>query len=133
MLRTSRQHLIAAGETYWQHMQFAGAVGLMAIGAGLACLIHALIPALCQRTCSQTIALLQQLFRDRDSLPEVTAQASGAMIFAALIGMSAFAGIVPVAAGASAWFGLVVFTLAFAIPATFLISNPELSPVESSD
>ena len=50
------------GESYFQHMRFALVVGTLATGAGLACLLHAFVPALCERTCSRAVASLQHLF-----------------------------------------------------------------------
>src|SRR5688500_10812392 len=57
MLSKSREHLSSAGETYCEHCAFAASVGLMALGAGLACLIHALLPGLRQRPCTETARL----------------------------------------------------------------------------
>lgn len=129
MIERSRDHLKAAGEGYFEHLRFAGTVGLMTIGAGLACLIHALVPALCERTCSRTVALLQELFADRDRLPAVTQRASGAMTFTGLLGLALLSALAPMTAGASVGFSLALFVVALAIPAAFLLSNSELEPV----
>jgi len=68
MLTSSREHLIEAGETYFQHMRFAFIVGALAVGAGLACIVHSVVPALCPKSCSRTVGLLQTLFADRHKL-----------------------------------------------------------------
>ena len=129
MLSKSREHLRSAGETYFQHAAFAACVGLMAVGAGVACLIHALVPALCQRTCSTTVSLLQELFADRSRLPEVTERASGPMTFVGLLALTGFAACLPLAFGAGASLAALVFALALLMPATFLLTNSELAPV----
>ncbi len=129
MLSKSREHLSSAGETYFQHAAFAASVGLMAVGAGLACLIHALVPALCQRTCSTTVSLLQELFADRSRLPDVTEQASGAMTFVALLALAGFSACLMLVLGAGSGFAALVFALALLLPVTFLATNSELAPV----
>ena len=84
MIKECRNHLQEAGETYGQHMLFAMTVGFMAIGAGLACVLHAIVPALCKHRCSETIRALYRLFENRGELDRVREQASGAMTFAGL-------------------------------------------------
>jgi hypothetical protein len=53
-------HPRAVGETYWAHQRvalgFAGAL----LGAALACLLHALVPALCRTTASRMIERLHR-------------------------------------------------------------------------
>lgn len=129
MIKTSRAHLAAAGETYLQHLRFAAAVGLMAVGAGLACLIHALVPAFCQRTCSTTVALLHELFADRSRLPSIAERGSGTAIFTSLLALALAVGLLPILAGAPAGLGLGMLALALALPAAFLASNSELESV----
>ena len=51
-------HPHAVGETYLQHSQVAGSVGLKMIGAGFACLVHAALPFLFVTTGSRTILAL---------------------------------------------------------------------------
>ena len=43
-------HPHALGESYWQHQRRASQFATSMIGAGLACLIHALVPALFERS-----------------------------------------------------------------------------------
>lgn len=131
MIRQSRQHLAIAGESYAEHFRFAITVGSLAIAAGLACLIHALVPALCTRTCSTIIARLQRLFVERRILDEVAQQSSGAITFVGLLALSGAVAVAPAISGASFVLGLIVGTLAFAIPLAFLLSNPELDSVDA--
>ena len=53
MITQSRGHLRAAGEGYWQHFRFATTFGLLAMGAGLAAILHAFIPGICTQTASR--------------------------------------------------------------------------------
>lgn len=50
-----QDHPKAVGESYAQHAGIAAGFGLRLIGAGLACLVHALIPGLFVTTGSRTI------------------------------------------------------------------------------
>ena len=129
MLHKSREHLRSAGETYFAHFAFAAPVGLIAVGAGLACLIHAFVPALCQRTCSTTVRLLQDLFADRSQLPLVIDRASGAMTFVGLLAMCLLTACLPLALGATPGLAALVLALSLLLPAAFLASNSELAPV----
>lgn len=52
------KHLQDVGETYDEHFVHAGRYGLVLIGAGLACLVHAVFPFLFERTGSQCISKL---------------------------------------------------------------------------
>lgn len=52
------QHPIEVGESYGQHLRHAGGVGFVLVGAGLACLIHAVLPFLFVNTGSNTIKRL---------------------------------------------------------------------------
>ena len=125
MIAASRAHLEAANESYFGHMRFAATLGAMAIAAGLACLIHALIPALCTRTCGLTIGRLRTLFDDRGSLPAVISQTSGAITFVGLVTLSGTIAAAQLVYGPS-MIGPALALLTLAIPAAFLLSNPEL-------
>ena len=57
-LRAFTEHPASVGETYTGHMARAACFGLRMIGAGIACLVHALLPFLFQRTGSVAIAEL---------------------------------------------------------------------------
>lgn len=52
------EHPTEVGETYGEHLVHAGSVGLTLIGAGLACLVHAVLPFLFVNTGSATIRRL---------------------------------------------------------------------------
>ena len=65
VIGASKRHLGDAGESYFQHLRFATKVGAVAIGGGLACIVHALVPGLCTTTGSRAIARLNQLIDKR--------------------------------------------------------------------
>jgi len=129
MLRVSRKHLAEAGESYLEHMRFAATVGVLAIGAGLACLLHALIPGVCPRTCSRTVALLQELFADRRRLRAVSDQSSGVVIFVVLTAVSSLTAVVMIAWIEDALIGALAIAQAYALPTIYLSQNPSLDPV----
>lgn len=52
------EHPRSVGENYAEHLQMAGSFGASMIVAGLACLVHALIPALFEKTGSSAITRL---------------------------------------------------------------------------
>ena len=58
-------HPRSVGESYFAHQRVALSVGLSLFGAALACLVHALVPALCERTASRTILALNQRINTR--------------------------------------------------------------------
>jgi len=61
--RAFREHPRSLGESYWQHQQRALAFGMAMIVAGLACLVHALVPALFERTASGAVLRLHERMR----------------------------------------------------------------------
>lgn len=130
MLKRSKDHLLSAGENYLQHMRFALMVGFVTVGAGLACVIHALVPAMCERTCSRTLGQLSLLFSDRGRLRHFEREASGVFTFIALILLASATAMIPAALGGGWALIATIALLAFAIPFTFLSTNPELEPVE---
>jgi hypothetical protein len=130
MLKRSKNHLLTAGESYLQHMRFALMVGFVTVGAGLACIIHALVPAFCERTCSRTLGQLGMLFSDRGRLRQFEREASGVFTFIALILLSSATAMIPAALGGGGALIATIALLAFAIPFTFLATNPDLEPVE---
>jgi len=65
MIGASRRHLGDAGESYAEHLRFASKVGAVAIGGGLACFAHALVPALFPTTGSRAIQRLNELLENR--------------------------------------------------------------------
>jgi hypothetical protein len=56
-------HPRSLGETYWQHQRRALRFGISMIGAGAACLVHALLPAVFERTASSTVQRLYDEMR----------------------------------------------------------------------
>ncbi|BBK33815.1 hypothetical protein EDC65_3652 [Stella humosa] len=58
ILDSFTRHPASVGESYGQHLGFAGGVGLRMIGAGLACVVHGIFPFLFVRTGSRTILAL---------------------------------------------------------------------------
>lgn len=65
MIRTSKRHLQDTGESYFQHLRFASRVGAVAIGGGLACFAHALVPGLFTSTGSSAIRRLNRMIEER--------------------------------------------------------------------
>ena len=53
-------HPAEIGETYLEHMEVAGSFGFQLMGAGLACMVHAVIPCLFERTGSTVIKSLHE-------------------------------------------------------------------------
>ena len=129
MLTKSRVHLLEAGEDYLEHLRFAVGVGLMLVAAGLACIIHGLIPGLCTKTASRTVDELRRLFVERHALASVLEQASGALTLVGLVALTIPAWALLLL---SPGYPLPLLTAAFAIaiPAVYLWTNPQLEPVE---
>jgi len=53
-------HPRSVGETYGEHLRVAAGFGLALVGAGIACLLHGLLPFLFVRTGSETVRRLHQ-------------------------------------------------------------------------
>lgn len=51
-------HPRSVRESYVEHAVAAGTIGMRMIAGGLACLVHAVVPAMCVRTGSTTIKQL---------------------------------------------------------------------------
>jgi hypothetical protein len=59
------------GESYWTHAKFALAIGFRMLGAGVACIIHAIVPELFKTTAStqaQQVLVLMASRRRSSSL-----------------------------------------------------------------
>ena len=69
LARLFREHPASVGESYSEHARNAGRYGLLMIGCGLACLIHALLPFAFKRTGSDTILSLSDELRQRRAPP----------------------------------------------------------------
>lgn len=63
------RHLREAGETYPEHFGVAAGFGLRMIVGGLACLVHAVFPFLCERTGSETVRRLNGTLSRRVDRP----------------------------------------------------------------
>ena len=128
MLQASKRHLADVGESYFEHMRFALLVGTLATGAGLACILHAIIPAMCERSCSRAIASLQRLFVDRSRTEEVIAENSALLIFVVLIAISLITCVAVTVCTAGSWLALIVIPQSFTLPIVFLSQNRGLDP-----
>lgn len=53
-------HPRSMGETYGEHLQTAWGFGSSLIWAGLACILHGLVPALCTTTASRSVTALHE-------------------------------------------------------------------------
>lgn len=59
-LKAFTDHPRSVGETYLQHMSVASRCGLSMIVAGMACLVHAVLPFVFVRTASNCLTRLYQ-------------------------------------------------------------------------
>ena len=59
------EHPESVDETYFQHLGFAGLFAGKLMLAGLAAIVHAIIPALCQKTASNIIRELYSKVENR--------------------------------------------------------------------
>jgi Family of unknown function (DUF6356) len=60
LIRAFSEHPASVGETYTEHMGRASCFGVRMIAAGVACLLHALLPFLFVHTGSRAIAELNE-------------------------------------------------------------------------
>lgn len=126
MIRRSLAHLREAGEGYWQHFRFATTFGLLAVAAGLAAIIHAFMPAMCTHTASRIVRHLGRLLEDRSQIDAVESEAVEARAFVLLL-ILATGIVVPLwLLGAPLTIKISYTVLAYALPATLMLSNPEL-------
>ncbi|MFT4707220.1 MAG: hypothetical protein ACI9PU_001060 [Ascidiaceihabitans sp.] len=58
-------HPRSVDESYFEHLLFAGGFALRLVGAGMAALIHALIPCLFEKTASQMIIKMHDKIHNR--------------------------------------------------------------------
>jgi len=58
-------HPQQAGESYFQHQRMALSFALPPLGAGLAAIIHAAVPGLCERTAGDIIRKLYARLEQR--------------------------------------------------------------------
>ncbi|TLY55134.1 MAG: hypothetical protein E6K35_11950 [Gammaproteobacteria bacterium] len=72
VIRLFSEHPASVGETYGEHMSRAACFGVRMMLAGMACLVHAVLPFLFVRTGSRTIAELNdRLAVDRRVSPPI--------------------------------------------------------------
>jgi hypothetical protein len=64
-----KSHLDEVGESYGEHFANASGFGVRMIVGGLACLVHAVCPFLCQKTGSETIRSLHRRMTPRADKP----------------------------------------------------------------
>ena len=122
----SRTHLAEARESYWTHFRFAAAVGSMMAAAGIACLIHALVPGLCRNTASRTIRLLHRVVEDRSVVDRAVVQSAEAIAFAFLVATALAIGAGLWLAGAEMVLCLSLMLLALGLPMALLAVDPDL-------
>lgn len=60
-----RTHLDTANEGYFEHMGVAMRIGGLLVVAGAACMVHAVVPALCTDRASRTIKRLHDQIERR--------------------------------------------------------------------
>lgn len=59
-------HLKDVGETYFQHMHIAVRSGFLLLFAGVACIVHGILPMLFSNVASSTVKRISDVFKDRD-------------------------------------------------------------------
>ena len=68
-MRSFGAHLDEVGETYFEHAGHAASFSMALLKGGLACLVHAVFPFLCERTGSNIIRdLHDQMVENRGTL-----------------------------------------------------------------
>jgi hypothetical protein len=65
MFKKCQNHLVSVNESYFHHLCFAFYFGSRMIGAGMAVILHGLLPAVFERTGSQTIFALNDELKAR--------------------------------------------------------------------
>jgi hypothetical protein len=63
------RHPCEIGESYGEHFATASRFGLKMIGGGIACLVHAVLPFLFERTGSETVRELNSTLCKRSDKP----------------------------------------------------------------
>ncbi len=66
-MRILTEHPASVGQSYSEHLAFAASVGGNMILAGIACMIHGLLPFLFETTGSRTIARLHNIMLKKRS------------------------------------------------------------------
>jgi len=75
--RAFTEHPRSVGETYLQHLGVAARCGVSMVVAGMACLVHALLPFLFERTASDCLTRLhQRMVEQRSRLKRLSTQSA---------------------------------------------------------
>jgi hypothetical protein len=74
------EHPKAIGETYTEHASHAAFIGSRMLLAGIACLVHALIPGLFVRTASNTVDAIIALMNKREAQSDPGAESPAVMM-----------------------------------------------------
>ncbi len=76
--RIFNDHPASVGETYFEHMAMATGFALRMFVGALACLLHAVVPCLCERTGSRQIITLhdRMVANRRRNQPEIPYEAA---------------------------------------------------------
>lgn len=115
VVKRSREHLAAVEEPYLQHLRFAGAVGMLLVLAGGACLIHALVPALFEDKASRTIRRLHAVIENR-AAPEALLGGGEADGLLTLLALALLGAVMPWLLGAEPLVAAPVSMLSLAFP-----------------
>ena len=84
-IKASAAHLDSVGEDYFEHRRFAFRVGSLMVIAGLACILHSLVPALFPDKASRTINRLHDVIhRDRRLIEDQRRELPPLLFFAPL-------------------------------------------------
>lgn len=75
MIRSSNRHLSAVGEDYFEHLGNALAFSSRLATASVACAVHAIVPGLCTKTASRSVADLHAKLVRRGVLEDTPATA----------------------------------------------------------
>ena len=126
----SRAHLAEVDEAYFDHLRFAVGIGAMMVAAGLACMLHALVPAVCRNTASRTIAHLGRVVSDRSTLGAALFETAEAVAFVLLLSMAVGLAALFWLLGTEALVAVPIALLALAFPAAVLATNPDLEAAE---
>ena len=65
MIKDSKEHLLSVKETYIQHLKSAFLIGIMMIVGGFQAILHALCPAILQKSASDKIKKLYFIVSER--------------------------------------------------------------------
>jgi hypothetical protein len=120
-----RAHLDQVGEDYRTHRRFASAIGWSMVAAGLACIVHGLLPALFTDTASRTIRRLHDVIERREAQPERHSSPAPLLAFFAL-----FYAALPWAVGAPFLLALPLSLLSLAYLPAYWWSELASSPAD---